>query len=48
VILKTDTDCDYAASTHYVFDVDELVRYIKFREVLAEKGRCTQGQLANE
>jgi len=36
-------ECDYAASIHYVFDMDEIVRYIRFREVLAEKGRCTQG-----
>jgi len=43
VILKTDTDCDYAASTHYVFDVDELVRYIKFRDVLGDGRRRTQG-----
>ena len=28
-------ECDYAASTHYVFDMDELVRYVMFRDVLA-------------
>jgi len=27
-------ECDYAASTHYVFEMDELVRYIKFRDAL--------------
>ena len=35
MILKTYTECDYAASTHYVFDMDELVRYVMFRDVLA-------------
>jgi len=37
VILKTDTECDYAASTHYVFNMDELVRCIKFRDILARR-----------
>lgn len=32
-------EVDYAGSVHYVFDMDELVRYIKFRDVLAEKMR---------
>ncbi len=35
--------CDYASSIHYVFNMDELVRYIKFRDALAEKTRSTQG-----
>lgn len=34
-------DPDYVHSIHYVFDMDELVRYIKFRDVLAEKMRRT-------
>lgn len=34
-------DPDYARSIHYVFDMDELVRYIKVRDVLAEKMRRT-------
>ena len=32
-------ECDYAASIHYVFDMDELVRYTKFRDVLAGRRR---------
>jgi hypothetical protein len=33
----------YASTIHYVFDMDELVRYIKFRGVLAEKMRDVLG-----
>jgi hypothetical protein len=36
-------DPDYARSVHYVFDMDELVRYIKFRDVLAEGMRHAAG-----
>jgi hypothetical protein len=36
-------DPDYACSIHYVFDMNELVRYIKFRDVLAEKMGRTPG-----
>ncbi len=35
--------CDYAPGTHYVFDMDELVRYIKFRDALAEDMRHGPG-----
>ena len=31
--------CRYAASTHYVFDMEELVRYIVFRDVLVRGSR---------
>jgi hypothetical protein len=34
---------DYAGSIHYVFDIDELVRYIKFRDIFAEKAGHTPG-----
>jgi len=36
--------CDYAAGIQYVFSMDELVRYAKFRDVLAEEMR-RQGTL---
>lgn len=36
-------ECDYAASIHYVFDMDELVRYIRFRDVLGDGTRRSQG-----
>ena len=32
-------ECKYATAVHYVFDMDELVRYVKFRDVLAEEQR---------
>ena len=35
--------CSYAASTHYVFDMNELVRYIEFRDVLGDKTRAAPG-----
>ena len=28
-------ECEYATAVHYVFDMDELVRYVRFRDVLA-------------
>jgi len=34
-ILPEDPD-DYTINVHYVFSMDELVRYIRFREKLAE------------
>jgi len=40
--IEDCSECDYAVSTHYVFDMDELVRYIKFRDVPAEELRRTQ------
>ena len=36
-------ECEYATDVHDVFDIDELVRYIKFRDVLAEELRRSQG-----
>jgi hypothetical protein len=36
-------ECDYAASIHLVFDMDELVRYVRFRDVLAEEMKRSQG-----
>ena len=36
-------ECNYASSIHYVFDMDELVRYVKFRDVLAEAVSRAQG-----
>ena len=33
--------CEYATAVHYVFDMDELVRYIRFRDVLAEEMSAT-------
>jgi hypothetical protein len=36
-------DPDYVRSMHYVFDMDELVRYIRFRDVLAEEMRHAAG-----
>jgi|GEM_PF-3649923 len=41
--IEVCPECDYAASIDYVFDMDELVRYIKFRDVLAEDMRRTPG-----
>jgi len=35
--------CDYAPSTHYVFDMDELARYVKFPDVLAQEARRAEG-----
>ncbi len=34
-LIDTDTQ-DYAKNIHYVFSMDELVRYIRFREKLAD------------
>ena len=34
-LIDTDTQ-DYAKNVHYVFSMDELVRYIRFREKLAD------------
>ena len=36
-------ECEYATAVHYVFDMDELVRYVRFRDVLAEEMRRRQG-----
>jgi hypothetical protein len=36
-------DPDYVRNIHYVFDMDELVRYIRFRDVLAEEMRHAAG-----
>lgn len=36
-------DPDYVRSIYYVFDMDELVRYIRFRDVLAEQMRQAAG-----
>lgn len=36
-------EADYAGTIHYVFDMSELVRYIKFRDVLTEKMRNAPG-----
>jgi predicted RNA-binding Zn-ribbon protein involved in translation (DUF1610 family) len=35
--IEHPPEVDYAGNIQYVFDMDELVRYIKFRDVLAEK-----------
>ena len=32
-------ECEYATAVHYVFDMDELVRYVRFRDVLAQEMR---------
>ena len=37
--LEHNPECEYAASIHYIFDMDELVRYVRFRDVLAEEVR---------
>ncbi len=42
------SQCAYAASTHHVFHMDELVRYIRFRDVLAEEMRRSQGYTLRE
>jgi hypothetical protein len=36
-------DPDYVRSIHYVFDMNELVRYIRFRDVLADEVRHAAG-----
>ncbi len=41
--LERNPECDYAASIHYVFDMDELVRYVRFRDVLAEETTRAEG-----
>jgi ssDNA-binding Zn-finger/Zn-ribbon topoisomerase 1 len=41
--IENYPECDYAASIHLVFDMDELVRYVRFRDVLAEEMKRSQG-----
>ena len=36
-------EANYAGSIQYVFDIDGLVRYIKFRDLLAERMRHAPG-----
>ena len=35
--LERNPECDYAASIHYIFDMDELVRYVVFRDALVRE-----------
>ena len=36
-------ECEYATAVHYVFDMDELVRYVRFRDVMVGEMRRAQG-----
>ena len=41
-------ECEYATAVHYVFDMDGLVRYVRFRGFLPEEMSATSAGLLRE